>query len=169
MSNAQIPYRTPHFAGIFRQPEPTTEAETVDRAFRLSAHTATRSPRGDAGAGWTTMLDSLSDLSGDDQATFAMASPADLFKQSAERLNALGADPEAKEVADAILPALVGLGRCHHDAGADDEDDDERTPADRRRKYAKIERGGDLEQEEMQRRCIVEGHSGRVVSHIRTR
>jgi hypothetical protein len=76
----------------------------------------------------------------------------------------------------ALLPAICALGRAHAGADEDDENaaahgdgDDERTPADRRRKYAQIERGADLEQAELARRCIPERFSGRVVSHIRTR
>ncbi len=118
------------------------------------------------------MMDRLSALSGDDQADYSTAAPGALIEQSVERLNALGADFEPEALAAALLPGLVALGRRHH-AGAGDDDDaaaqnDESTPARRRAKYATREHHvDDVEQAELQRRCIVEGHSGHVVTHIR--
>ena len=157
---------------MFRRPEPTSVAAQVAQRLGLTRHATASSPRGDADKGWATMMDRLSDLSGDDQADYSMAAPGALIEQSVERLNALGADFEPEALAAALLPSLVALGRCHH-AGGDDDDEaaaqsDESTPARRRAKYATRERHvDDVEQAELQRRCIPEGMSGHVVSHIR--
>ncbi len=156
-----------HFGGFARRPEPTSVSAQVARNLGLSSHAAVTSPRGDVKAAVARALSGMDALAEGETAEFAMLAPGDLIEQAVDALSALGAGPdyEPKELATALLPALSALGRAH--GGADDDDNDAAAHGDD--DGATRGRHGDPAQEEMARRCIVEGHAGVVVSHIRTR